>query len=153
MSEEIKIMPVITCFREHKIGRWVKYMLSLTDIDIMLFNDDASNCPTGATGQNGTSKTSVASVSELSALSVAPRGGSDLSVVSSGSSSGSGRVWMSLVPLIAKEALPENYSDILAINYQLIEIIERCDSQMQIMMDYAQVKRRGAKKSIGRRGK
>ena len=122
-------MRVITCGREHKIGRWIEYMSSLTDCNIMSFNNDRSSSITGGTGQNGTPKTSVASVSESSALSVASRGCSDVSVVivGNGSVSVSGRVWMSLVPSIAKRTPLVNYNDLLAINNQLIEIIERCN--------------------------
>ena len=72
-------------------------------------------------------------------------------MVSSGSGSESGRVWMSLVPLIAKGTPSIDYNDLLAINNQLIKIIEQCDSCMQVMMDDAQAKMRGAKKSVGRR--
>ena len=146
MPEEITIVSVVTCDREHKIGRWIKHMPSLTCISIMLFDNDTSIFSTGATGKNGTSETSAASVSELSALSVASRGCSDLSVVSGGSRSASDRVWMSLVPSIAKGMPSANYNDLIAINSQLIQITERCDSQMQVMMDDAQAKRRGAKK-------
>ena len=67
-------------------------MPSLTDTNIMSLDDNISNCSTGIVGKNGMSKTSVALVSESSALSVASRGGSDLSVVSGGSRSGSSRV-------------------------------------------------------------
>ena len=75
-----------------------------------------------------------------------------MSKVSGGSGSVSVRVWMSSVPLIAKEKLPSEYNALLLINKQLIHIIERCDSCMQVMMDDAQVKRRGVKKSVGRWG-
>ena len=128
-------------------------MPSLTDCNIMSFEDDnTSSCSTSATGENGTSETSIASVSLLSSVSVASRGGSDVSVVFGGSRSRSGRIWISSVPSIA-EGMPQlEYNEILAIHRQLIEIIERCDSCMQVMMDDAQAKRRGAKKSVGRRG-
>ena len=61
-------------------------------------------------------------------------------------------VWMSSVPSITKGTPPIEYNELLAINRQLIEIIERCDSHMQVMMDDALSKKRGAKKSVGRRG-
>ena len=83
----------------------------------MSFDNDASNCSPSATGKNGTSETSVASISESSALSVASRGCSDLSVVSGGKGSESGRVWMPSVPSIAKGTPPANYNDLLTINY------------------------------------
>ena len=108
LPEGIKIVRVITCGREHKIGRWIEYMPSLTDSNIMSFDNNTSSCITGDTGENGASKSSVASVYESSALSVVSRGGSDVYVVSSGSRSGSGRVWMSSVPSIAKGTLPAN---------------------------------------------
>ena len=90
----------------------------------MLFNNDTSNCSTGARERNGTFKTSVASDSDSSALSVACRGCPDLSVVSGGSGSASDRVWMSSMPSIAKGTPLAKYNDILVIKYQLIEIIE-----------------------------
>ena len=105
-------------------------MPSLSVCNTMLFNNDASSFITGATGQNGTSKTSVASVSESSSLSVAPRGGSDVSIMLGGSGSGRDRVWMSSVPSTAKWTLPREYNELLAINRQLIKIIEQCDSRM-----------------------
>ena len=57
---------------------------------------------------------------------------------------------MSSVPLIAKEKPPSEYNTLLAINKQLIHIIERCDSHMQVMVDDAKAKRRGSKNSVGR---
>ena len=72
--------------------------------------------------------------------------------VSSGSRSGSGRVWMSLMSSEAKDKPPTEYNALLLLNKQFIHIIERCDSCMQVMMDGAEAKRRGAKKSVGRRG-
>ena len=95
MPEEIIIVHVITCGREHKIGRWIQYMSSLTACKIMSFEDNTSSCSTSAMEKNGTSETSVASVSASSAVSVAFRGSSDVSLVSSGNRIGSDRVWIS----------------------------------------------------------
>ena len=72
-----------------------------------------------------------------------------MSAVSGGSGSGSGRIWMSSVPSIAKGTPPIEYNELIAIDRQLIQIIEQCDSRMQVTMDDAQTKKRGAKKSVG----
>ena len=46
---------------------------------------------------------------------------------------------MSSVPLIAKEKPPSEYNAlVLAINKQLIHIIERCNPRMQVMIDDTQ---------------
>ena len=61
-------------------------------------------------------------------------------------------VWISLVPSEAKGTAPTNYNELLDMRNQLVQIIEQCDSCMQVMMDDSQAKRRGAKKSVGRWG-
>ena len=62
------------------------------------------------------------------------------------------RVWMSSDPATAKEMPTSKYNALRAINKQFIHIMERWDSQMQVTMDDAQLKRRGANKSVGRQG-
>ena len=59
---------------------------------------------------------------------------------------------MSSDPLIAKERTPSKYNAMLAINEQFIHIMKQWDPYMQVTMDDAQRKRRGANKSFGRQG-
>ena len=64
----------------------------------------------------------------------------------------SGRVWMSSDTAIAKERPLSKHNALHAINEQFIHIMERWDSHMQVTMDDAQRKRRGANKSDRRQG-
>ena len=91
MPKDITIVRGITCGRKHKIGRWIKYMPSLTYCS-MPTNDDISICSTSDTGKNCHSVNSVALVHAASAVSEVSKGCSDVSKVSGGSGSVSGRV-------------------------------------------------------------
>ena len=115
--------------------------MSSTDESSVVRTDqtDADSTIGTVENENGTSSNSTGSVSEQTTGSMA--------------SSRSGRVWMSSVPREAKGNPPATYNELLALNKRLIAIIERCDSRMQVMMDDAQSKRRGAQKRNGRRGK
>ena len=88
----------------------------------------------------------------MSAASEVSRRRLDVSKVFGGRGSVNGRVWMSSVQSIVKEKPPSENNFLLAINKRLIHIIERHDSRMQVIMDDAQVKRRGVRKSVGRWG-
>ena len=54
---------------------------------------------------------------------------------------------------ITEDRTPSKYNAVFAINRKFIHIMERWDSHMQVIMDDAQMKRRGVSKIIGRRGR
>lgn len=140
---------------QHKIIKRRQYMPTITNNN-MSSDEESDTDPQQTTDndsasgmvENGTSTNSSESLASSSSAST-----SSTIESSTGGGEGSGRVWMSSVPASARGTPPREYNDLLAINKQLIRIIERCDGRTQIMMDDAQSKRRGAKKNKGRRGK